>query len=221
MYPEVIIHNSVSLDYAVAGFDVDLGLHYGALAAFEPEATLVGSTTAKSGIEMFLDITQPEKEADRHRPEMRPDDRRPIGVFVDSRGMLKNLLHFYRNLEHIRDVVVLVSDATPKDYLDYLREREYPFIRCGTERVDLKAALRELRRQFGVSRVVSDSGTDLNSVLIREGIADTISLIVHPVVSGDREKRLFDRIGGRVALELRKAVPMEQGTVHLVYAVKR
>lgn len=135
--------------------------------------------------------------------------------------MLKNLLHFYRNLEHIRDVVVLVSDATPKDYLDYLREREYPFIRCGTERVDLKAALRELRRQFGVSRVVSDSGTDLNSVLIREGIADTISLIVHPVVSGDREKRLFDRIGGRVALELRKAVPMEQGTVHLVYAVKR
>jgi len=221
MYPEVIIHNSVSLDYAVTGFDVDLGLHYGALAAFEPEATLVGSTTAKSGIEMFLDITQPEKEADRHRPEMRPDDRRPIGVFVDSRGMLKNLLHFYRNLEHIRDVVVLVSDATPKDYLDYLREREYPFIRCGTERVDLKAALRELRRQFGVSRVVSDSGTDLNSVLIREGIADTISLIVHPVVSGDREKRLFDRIGGRVALELRKAVPMEQGTVHLVYAVKR
>jgi len=221
MYPEVIIHNSVSLDYAVTGFDVDLGLHYGALAAFEPEATLVGSTTAKSGIEMFLDITQPEKEADRHRPEMRPDDRRPIGVFVDSRGMLKNLLHFYRNLEHIRDVVVLVSDATPKDYLDYLREREYPFIRCGTDRVDLKAALRELRRQFGVSRVVSDSGTDLNSVLIREGIADTISLIVHPVVSGDREKRLFDRIGGRVALELRKAVPMEQGTVHLVYAVKR
>jgi 2,5-diamino-6-(ribosylamino)-4(3H)-pyrimidinone 5'-phosphate reductase len=221
MYPEVIIHNSVSLDYAVTGFDADLGLHYGALAAFEPEATLVGSTTAKSGIEMFLDITQPEKEADRHRPEMRPDDRRPIGVFVDSRGMLKNLLHFYRNLEHIRDVVVLVSDATPKDYLDYLREREYPFIRCGTERVDLKAALRELRRQFGVSRVVSDSGTDLNSVLIREGIADTISLIVHPVVSGDREKRLFDRIGGRVALELRKAVPMEQGTVHLVYAVKR
>lgn len=221
MYPEVVIHNSVSLDHAVTGFDIDLGLHYGALLAFKPEATLVGSATAKSGIEMFHDVTQSEEESDLHRPESRPDDRRPIGVFVDSRGVLKGLLHFYRNMEHIRDVVVLISEATPEDYLDYLREREYPFIRCGTERVDLKAALRELRERFGISRVVSDSGTDLNSVLIQEGIADAISLIVHPVVSGDREKRLFDRIGGRVALELRKAVPMEQGTVHLVYAVKR
>lgn len=221
MHPEVIIHNSVSLDHAVRGFEIDLGQHYGALLAFEPEAVLAGSTTAKTGIEMFMDITLPEAEADRHRPEIRPDDPRPVSVIVDSRGILKDLLHFYRNMEHTKDVIVLVAETTPEDYLDYLREREYPFIRCGKGRVDLKAALRELRERFGIARVVSDSGPDLNDVLVREGIADTISLIVHPVVSGDREKRLFDRIGGRVALELRKAVPMEQGTVHLVYAVKR
>jgi 2,5-diamino-6-(ribosylamino)-4(3H)-pyrimidinone 5'-phosphate reductase len=221
MHPEVIIHNSVSLDHAVTGFDIDLGLHYGALLAFEPEATLVGSTTAKTGIEMFLDINEPETEADRHRPEMRPDDRRPIGVFVDSRGVLKNLLHFYRNLEHIKDVVVLVSETTPEDYLEYLREREYPFIRCGAERVDLKAAIRELRKRFGISRVVSDTGPDLNNVLIREGIADTISLIVYPAVAGEREKKLFDGVEERMALALLKAVPMDMGTVHLVYAVKK
>jgi 2,5-diamino-6-(ribosylamino)-4(3H)-pyrimidinone 5'-phosphate reductase len=221
MYPEVIIHNSVSLDYAVTGFDIDLGLHYGALLAFEPEATLVGSVTAKSGIEMFLDITQPEAEADRHRPEVRPDDPRPIGVFVDSRGVLKGLLHFYRNMEHIKDVVVLVSETTPEGYLDYLREREYPFIRCGAERVDLAAALRELRERFEVSRVVSDSGAGLNNVLIREGIADTISLIVHPVIAGDQEKRLLCPVGKRARLALQKAAAMEQGTVHLVYAVRK
>jgi len=135
--------------------------------------------------------------------------------------VLKDLLHFYRNLEHTKDVVVLVSETTPEDYLDYLREREYPFIRCGRERVDLRGALRELGERFGISRVVSDSGPDLNDVLVREGIADTISLIVHPVIAGDGEKKLFDRAGGRVTLELQKAVPMEQGTVHLVYAVKK
>ncbi len=221
MYPEVIIHNSVSLDHAVRGFDVDLGLHYGALLALEPGALLAGSATAKSGIEMFMDIREPEEASDRHRPEMRSDDRRPISVFVDSRGVLKDLLHFYRNMEYTKDVVVLVSETTPEDYLDYLREREYPFVRCGRERVDLKAALRELRERFGVSRVVSDSGPDLNDVLIREGIADTISLIVHPVIVGDGEKKLFGRVGGRVTLELQKAMPMEQGTVHLVYAVKK
>ncbi|WP_243669166.1 hypothetical protein [Methanoculleus chikugoensis] len=44
-------------------------------------------------------------------------------------------------MEHTKDVVVLVSEATPEDYLDYLREREYPFIRCGKDRVDLKGGL--------------------------------------------------------------------------------
>jgi 2,5-diamino-6-(ribosylamino)-4(3H)-pyrimidinone 5'-phosphate reductase len=220
MHPEVIIHNSVSLDHAVTGFEVDLGQHYGALLAFEPGAVLAGSTTAKTGIEMFMDITLPEAEADRHRPEARPDDRRPICVIVDSRGVLKGLLHFYRNMEHTKDVVVLVSETTPEDYLDYLREREYPFIRCGGSRVDLRGAIRELGERFGVSRVVSDTGPELNNALIREGLADTISLIVHPVVAGEGEKKLFSGAGGRAELELRKAVPMAQGTVHLVYAVK-
>jgi len=221
MYPEVIIHNSVSLDHAVRGFEVDLGLHYGALLAFGPGAVLAGSATAKSGIEMFMDINEPETEADWHRPEVRLDDPRPVSVIVDSRGILKDLLHFYRNMEHTKDVIILVSEATPEDYLDYLSERDYPFIRCGKDRVDLKGAIRELGERFGITRVVSDSGPDLNDVLIREGIADTISLIVHPVIVGEGEKRLFGRAGGRTALELRKVVPMEQGTVHLVYAVKK
>lgn len=220
MHPEVIIHNSVSLDHAVTGFEIDLGQHYGALLAFEPEAVLAGSTTAKTGIEIFMDITLPEAEADRHRPEVRADDRRPVSVIVDSRGILKGLLHFYRNMEHTKDVVVLVSETTPEEYLEYLREREYPFIRCGGNRVDLRGALRELGERFGITRVVSDTGPELNNVLIREGLADTISLIVHPVIAGEGEKKLFDS-GGRVALELRKAVTMEHGTVHLVYAVKK
>lgn len=196
MHPGVIIHNSVSLDHAVTGFEVDLGQHYGTLLAFEPEAVLVGSTTAKTGIEIFMDITLPEAEADRYRPEVRADDRRPICVIVDSRGVLKGLLHFYRNMEHTKDVVVLVSETTPEEYLDYLREREYPFIRCGGNRVDLRGALRELGEQFRVSRVVSDSGPELNNVLIREGLAGTISLIVHPIIAGEVEKKLFDS-GGR------------------------
>ncbi|WP_243669164.1 hypothetical protein [Methanoculleus chikugoensis] len=45
--------------------------------------------------------------------------------------------------------------------------------------------------------MVSDTGPDLNDVLIREGgIADTISLIVHPVIVGEGEKKLFGRAGG-------------------------
>ncbi|WP_298668712.1 dihydrofolate reductase family protein [uncultured Methanofollis sp.] len=207
MSPRVIIHTTVSLDGATTGYDIDIGLHYEILLSFGPDALLVGSTTARTGIETFLDITRPEGPADLRRPEVHADDPRPIGVFVDSRGVLKGLLHFYRQMEHIKDVVVLVSEATPDDYIAYLRAREYPFIRCGTERVDLKEALDGLGKSFGVSRVVTDSGGGLSGALIAAGVADEVSLVVTPgkrgggvhetVQGGGRARRpRVDRVGG-------------------------
>ena len=221
MSHRVIIHTTVSLDTATTGYDIDIGLHYEILLAFGPEALLVGSTTARTGIETFLDIDQPEGAADLRRPEVRPDDPRPIGVFVDSRGVLKGLLHVYRQMEHIKDVVVLVSEATPEDYLAYLREREYPFVRCGTERVDLRAALDELEERFGVTRVVTDSGGGLSGALIEAGVADEVSLVVTPVIAGAGCTKLFRGVDVPVDLELIGAKEAGKGRVHLRYGVKR
>lgn len=94
--------------------------------------------------------------------------------------MLKDRLHFFRRLEHIRDVIVLVADETPQEYLDYLAEREYPFIRCGRNRVDLRSAVRRLADEHALSCIVSDSGGALTGALLEEGIAGEISLIVSP-----------------------------------------
>jgi 2,5-diamino-6-(ribosylamino)-4(3H)-pyrimidinone 5'-phosphate reductase len=221
MPPRVIIHNTVSLDNAVFGFDIDIGLHYQVLLSYRPEAMLVGSATAKTGIEMFLNIDEQEEPADRHRPPQSPEDARPIGVFVDSRGVLHGLLHFYRRLEHIRDVVVLVSGTTPEAYLAYLREREYPYIRCGEERVDLRAALQELRENFGVDTMVTDSGSGLNAALMEQRIADEISLIVTPAIAGNAPKTLFGSVQTPCDLELLSSAKLGEGRVHLHYRFRK
>ncbi|WP_342678792.1 dihydrofolate reductase family protein [Methanofollis sp. UBA420] len=221
MSPRVIIHTTVSLDSATTGYDIDIGLHYEILLAFGPEAMLVGSTTARTGIETFMDIDQPEGPADLRRPAVSPDDPRPIGVFVDSRGVLKGLLHFYRQMEHIKDVVVLVSAATPEDYIAYLREREYPFIRCGAERVDLKAALDELEARFGISRVATDSGGGLSGALIEAGVADEVSLVVTPTIAGAGCTKLFRGVDAPVDLELIGSKEVGKGRVHLRYGVRK
>ncbi|MDG6257436.1 MAG: RibD family protein [Methanomicrobiaceae archaeon] len=217
----MIIHTTVSLDGAVIGFDIDIGLHYEKLLSYHPDALLVGSTTAKTGIELFLDIHEPEVPADRHRPPQDPADKRPIGVFVDSRGVLHGLLHFYRRLEHTRDVVVLVSETTPEEYLAYLQEREYPSIRCGAERVDLAAALGELAGRFGVETVVSDSGSDLNAALMEQWIADEISLIVTPAIAGAGQKTLFGSVRTPRTMELISSAELGEGRMHLRYRFRR
>ncbi len=50
--PEVIIHNSVSLDGSLTGFNLDMDLHYRVMRNLKPDLHLVGSNTAKTGIDM-------------------------------------------------------------------------------------------------------------------------------------------------------------------------
>ncbi|NYT05368.1 MAG: RibD family protein [Methanomicrobiales archaeon] len=219
MLPGVIIHNSVSLDNAVLGFDIDLGVHYGALLAYRPDAVLAGADTALYGIEMFLESVPAEEERDFNRPPADPGDRRPLQVIVDSRGRLHDLLHVFRRSEHTKDVIVLVSDTTPASYIDYLDARSYPAIRCGSGRVDLRTALERLRRDFGVATVVTDSGGGLNGVLIEERLAGELSLLVLPVLAGNRQKKLFESVASPVNLRFVRSEPMDHGIVHLIYRI--
>ena len=75
MLPEVIIHNTLSLDNAYYGFDIDLGAHYSVLTGFKPDAVLVGSDTAKTGVEMFFDPVPEERDEDLTRPDASLVDR--------------------------------------------------------------------------------------------------------------------------------------------------
>ncbi|MBR1368003.1 5-amino-6-(5-phosphoribosylamino)uracil reductase [Methanocalculus chunghsingensis] len=219
MIPKVIVHSSISLDNAVTGFDIDIELHYARLHSLSPDAVLVGSTTARTGIEMFMDAAMPEEPEDMKRPLPVAGDTRPLGIFVDSTGVLLNQLHFYRRMEHIRDVIVLISEATPAGYVAYLREREYPYIVCGREKVDIAKACRIAGEAYGISCIVSESGRDLNDYLIQERIADEISLLLTPVIAGPGGKRLFATVQAPVTLDLFGIEDLGKGRVHLRYRV--
>ena len=51
MKPKVIMHNQLSLDMKVTGFEVDMGTYYGIAAQFGVDATIVGSGTVLRSIE--------------------------------------------------------------------------------------------------------------------------------------------------------------------------
>lgn len=221
MPPEVIVHNTLSLDNAFYGFDIDIESHYSVLTELKPDAILVGSDTAKTGVEMFFNPVPEETERDLIRPGQSPDDPRPASVIVDSRGKLKGLLHIYRNLEHVRDVIILVSETTPVEYLEYLEERDYPYLMCGYDHVDLNEAVRMLGDTFGFSRIVTDSGGRLNNILINEGIADSLSFIIAPMIAGRDSRKYFDDIDKTIRLETKESEKMKGGLLHVLYDIIR
>ncbi|OGS42193.1 MAG: hypothetical protein A3J79_03140 [Elusimicrobia bacterium RIFOXYB2_FULL_62_6] len=199
---KVTLFNSVSLDGCVTGFDLDIAGHYARLGRLGADALLVGSRTAKSGIETFLESVPPEKPEDLYPPKLKRGDRRPYWVIPDSRGALKGLLHVYRQAGHGKDVIVLVSASTPKAYIKYLRERRYPYFLCGSGRVDLRKALALLGREYKFRRVVSDTGAGLNSALLQAGLVKEIILLVWPAVAGDKGLNFVKGLGAVRPLRL-------------------
>ncbi|MFC1585691.1 dihydrofolate reductase family protein [Fibrobacterota bacterium] len=216
MLPKVILHNSITLNGAYINIEVNMGLHYQVAGQYGADAHLIGSATVKTGIEAEGGLA-PEEEKDFARPEK--NSSLPYFVIVDSLGALKGMLHVFRRFEFCRDVIALVSDTTPEDYLDYLRQRKYEYITAGQDRVDLKKALEALNEKYQVKIVVVDTGKVLANLLLDQGLVNELSLLITPVVSGGKPEGLFDDIAKDLKLKLIKCEGLDGCHVRMLYRV--
>jgi 2,5-diamino-6-(ribosylamino)-4(3H)-pyrimidinone 5'-phosphate reductase len=179
MRPRVIIHNGVSLDGRLDWYTGDVGLYYELAARFQAGATLCGSNTILTAF--VSENLAPGAEPDQALPpESKPDHWL---IIVDSRGRIRNLAQLRRQ-PYWRDVIILCSQATPPAHLDYLRQQEVEYLITGTAKVDLPAALTQLKACYGFDLIRIDSGGTLNGVLLRAGLVDEVSLLVNPTLVG-------------------------------------
>ena len=202
MLPRVIVHNTFSLYGSIKDFELDIGLHYELADKFKADAHLIGSETAKTGIESFTERVPMEESSDFAKPAIKPGDVRPIWVIHDTKGKLKGLLHVYRRSCYCREVIVLAVNRTPENYFQYLRERNYGIVIAGEEEVDYRSAFEKLNELYGVKTLLIDSGGGLNSILLREGLVDEVSLVISPVIVGKQSTNLFRDLEGKMNLEL-------------------
>lgn len=216
------MHNQISLDGAISGFQIDPGTYYKILNAFKADMYLVGSNTAIAGIKMFTKSLAPEQSSDFEKPKYRENDHRPVWVFPDSEGKLKDLLHIFRNYEHCRDIIVLVSMETPESYLKYLAERKYNYLIAGEIKVDFKHAFQQINEQFPFRTMITDNGGTLSSLLLEKSLVDQISLMVSPTLTGKKPPKLFRdlKLGKRVIkLNPQKAEILESREILMLFDV--
>ena len=213
MLPKVIIHNSVSLDGSLTGFEVDMGLHYKIAAKYKPNAHLIGSNTLKKGLQLYGDEIQFEEKVDFEKPEK--DSSLPYWVIPDTRGQLTGLLHTFRRFEFCRDVIVLVSERTPRRYIKYLSERNYDHHVVGNDHIDLRKSLVLLASKYGMKVILADTGRILGNLLLSRGLVSEISLLVHPVIVGRKSYSMFGDVSN-INLRLMKFKRLDKNHVWLV-----
>jgi 2,5-diamino-6-(ribosylamino)-4(3H)-pyrimidinone 5'-phosphate reductase len=218
MLPKIIIHNSISIDGSLTNFDVNMGLHYQIAGNYKPDCHLIGSNTAKTGIESYGQGGTPEEMSDFEKPKR--NNRLPYWVIIDTKGVLKGLLHNLRRFEYCKDVILLVSEKTPKEYIKYLQERNYDYHIVGKDCVALKKALILLADRYKVKTILTDTGRILSNLLLNQGFVSEISLLVHPIIVGEKSYNMFSTINKRITLRLVKKEMLEKEYVWLVYKVE-
>jgi 2,5-diamino-6-(ribosylamino)-4(3H)-pyrimidinone 5'-phosphate reductase len=221
MLPRVIVYNAVSIDGRIDCFTPDIGQFYGLAGHWQEDATLAGSETI-----VQAEREAPEDEPPASAPGKPADDHRPLLAIVDSRGRVRRW-HFWRTQEYWRDVVALCSHATPRDHLAGLTKLQVPYIVAGEDRVDLRAALEELATRFAVRTVRVDSGGTLNGALLRAGLVDEVSVLLHPCLVGGMTPRSLFRAPdlatseGVIPLKLTHLERLENDLLWLRYEVLR
>jgi 2,5-diamino-6-(ribosylamino)-4(3H)-pyrimidinone 5'-phosphate reductase len=217
MHPKVILHNSLSLDGSLTGFEPNMELHYRIAGMFKPEVHLIGSNTITAGIELYGTGVPPENPSDFQKPKR--NKKLPSWVIIDSKGKLQGLLHTCRQFEQVRDVILLVSQTTPKRYLQYLDERQYEYHIVGKNSVDLPEALTLLAKTCQVKTIVTDTGRILGNLLLNQELVDEISLLVHPVIVGKTAYPMFSDINKNLNGTLVKCEQLEKQYIWLLYKI--
>ncbi|MDD1710539.1 MAG: RibD family protein [Methanoregulaceae archaeon] len=192
MIPRVILHVATSLDGRITNFPANLDLYYALAATWKPDAVLFGSETVLAAVRENPSLEVPPEHGELFTPPEDAEDTRPLLVIADSRGKVR-CWDAIRTWPYMRDVLAFCSTATPKEYRGYLAERRINTIIAGSDRIDMREALTELNRRYGVKTVRVDSGGTLNSVLLKAGVVDEVSVLIHPFLAGGRaDPTMFD-----------------------------
>jgi 2,5-diamino-6-(ribosylamino)-4(3H)-pyrimidinone 5'-phosphate reductase len=219
MLPTIILHNSVSLDGSLTDFEPNMELHYQIAGKYEPDVHLIGSNTVKVGAELYSEGVPLEEAKDFEKPKRAKS--LPYWVIPDTKGTLKGLLHTCRRFEFCKDVIILVSEKTPKEYIVHLEERNYDYHVVGKRHVDLEKALELLSTKYGVKKVLADTGRILGNLLLNQGLASEVSLLIHPIIVGNKSYNIFSNVSKTIRLQLNKAEVLDKGYVWLVYSVRK
>jgi 2,5-diamino-6-(ribosylamino)-4(3H)-pyrimidinone 5'-phosphate reductase len=221
LLPWVILHNEVSVDGRLTGFDVHMGLYYELAQRFVEDATLAGADTILSAPDEVEEETAEDMEAFARDPE---EESRPYLVIPDSRGRVR-IWHMLRRWPYWGRFIALVSDTTPVEYLEYLGERNIDHVREGEDHVDLRRALEVLRERYDIRVVRMDSGGTLNGHLLKEGLVDEVSILLNASLVGVEGATSFFKAPrgwspeDLVSMRLTHSEEMDDETVWLRYDV--
>jgi riboflavin-specific deaminase-like protein len=117
-----------------------------------------------------------------------------LRIVVSGSGTLNPNAEIFRH--KFSPVIVLVTARAGAARLNRLRNRGATVKVCGSSEIDFRYALRWLRKDWNVQRLLCEGGGEINAALLRQGLVDEIYLTLCPIIFGGRQApTLADGLG--------------------------
>jgi riboflavin-specific deaminase-like protein len=105
-------------------------------------------------------------------------------VLVSGNGSINPEAEVFKH--RFSPILILTTQRTSPAKLNQLRALADEVRVCGKTRINFRSALRWLRAQWGVDRLLCEGGGELNDALFQAGLVDELHLTVCPQVFGGR-----------------------------------
>ena len=198
--PYVIIHMGVTLDGRVTGEMVDktnwdeyakIGINY------NPDAFGIGKVTMKSFAGDCPDLSKfvGKNSLGKNDNTIKYPEGTKLMVVFDRKGSLgyeveKIYNDDFKKFLSDSKLLIVLTEQVKDEYLAYLQSIKLPYIIAGKENMDLKLALKKLKKEFGVKKFVFEGGPTVNESFEKEDLVDEFSLVYVPFI-GDKDGKLL------------------------------
>ncbi len=200
--PEIFIYMLSSMDGIATGeyLDVaesDVALYFEREYSFGSKSILVGRPTMEDGIPKGeIDLSKFKGTKVDRTDYVAPQKNGYYFIAIDSKGKLQWKSSFFCVFEsdgrnQKSQSITILSEQVSDEYLAYLKSIEVSYIFAGKETIDLKVALKKLKKLFGINRIILEGGPTTSSIFIKEDLVDKIIILKAPYIASPGGKTLF------------------------------
>ena len=132
------------------------------------------------------------------------------GKFLDEFGR--------KQVSHIFEVV---TEKASKEYLAYLRSIDISYIIGGKDEIDLKYALKKLKNDFGMNKILLEGGPTINSSFFNQNLVDKIILYQVPLLGNKDDYSVFGEINTKELILRSSEILDDKQTLLFKYDVKK
>ncbi len=115
---------------------------------------------------------------------------------IDTKGKLrwdKNSIKL-SNVNNPLHLVIVVTKSTPKEYLQYLQDKNISYLVAGDESIDFPRLFSSIKEKMEVETLLLEGGGLLNGSVMAADMVDEISLLMTPKVANRGiAQSLFER----------------------------